>query len=103
MPLGDIASGCLELVVRVILEVVVNGLGEILWRWCQISGAFVTWLITFGRVSLEDRRDRGRDTLDHENAGGDAVKLESLSLWLDSTPRSGPLNMALDEAMLLRA
>jgi lipoate-protein ligase A len=31
------------------------------------------------------------------------VKLDLLSLWLDATPRPGPLNMALDEAMLLAA
>ena len=31
------------------------------------------------------------------------MKLESLTLWHDTTPRPGPLNMALDEAMLLAA
>jgi lipoate-protein ligase A len=31
------------------------------------------------------------------------MKLPVLHLWLDSTPRSGPLNMALDEVMLAAA
>jgi hypothetical protein len=57
MPLGDVASGCLELIGRVLLEVVVHGFGDLLWPLCRVTGEFLVWLLTLGRVRLDDRHE----------------------------------------------
>lgn len=55
MPIGDVASGCLEVIGRALLEIVVHGIGEFLWPWCQATGGYLAWLLTFGRVRLNER------------------------------------------------
>ncbi len=57
MPLGDAASGCLELVARFVLDVIAQGIGELLWPWCQVTGDFIVWLLTLGRLRLSDRHE----------------------------------------------
>jgi hypothetical protein len=55
MPLDEIASGCLQLIGRLLFEFVVDGILRGIWSWCQTVGEFAMRLAAFGRARVDMR------------------------------------------------
>lgn len=76
MPLDEIAGGCLEIIVRFVLEVCGEGFLRFVWTICQYTGAAIVWVCSFGRVWPMD--------IESENLAGTAGMLAYILLiwWL---------------------
>lgn len=47
----------MELILRVLVELLFHGVGEWLWWWFRASGAVAVWVLTFGRIDLMERNE----------------------------------------------
>lgn len=76
MPLDEVVGeGCIKLLFRFLFEVFFEWFWHAFWTCCQYLGAFVVWLLTFGRVWLLD---------ENENLAGlvGLLVVIAVSVWL---------------------
>lgn len=57
MPIDEAAGGCLEVVFRVLFEILSEGLIRGFWFVCQCVGAATVWFVTFGQIWLMEESE----------------------------------------------